>query len=170
MFTKEIATIPYHLCSPLGDILGDLLLAGEAPTPAEVGLLLCHWHQVGCVHCCVYHLVHIIALKVTLFSQHIKCSYKNTNTNTNTNISILVHVVTFLSKHTEASRCSGFVGQAVPTRTNRTKATSIIVWSPLNISHNSEKEEVTTTDKLVKLLTCDIPSDPPWTKAHFLWK
>ena len=57
MFKKEIATIPYRLCSPLGDILGDLLLAREAPTPAEVGLLLCHWHQVGCVHCCVYHLV-----------------------------------------------------------------------------------------------------------------
>ena len=73
MFTKEI---PYRLCSPLGDILSDLLLAGEAPTPAEVGLLLCHWHQVGCVHCCVYHLVHIIALKVTLFSQHIECSCK----------------------------------------------------------------------------------------------
>ena len=76
MFKKEIATIPYHLRSPLGDIFGDLLLAGEAPTPAEVGLLLCHWHQVGCINCCVYHLVHIIALKVTLFSQHTECSCK----------------------------------------------------------------------------------------------
>ena len=60
----ECDTIPYRLCSPLGDILGDLLLAGEAPTPAEVRLLLCHWHQVGCVHCCVYHLIVTLILYI----------------------------------------------------------------------------------------------------------
>ena len=49
--------IDYLLCSPLSDIPGDLLGAGEAPVPAEVTFLLSHRHQVGRVHCRVHHLI-----------------------------------------------------------------------------------------------------------------
>ena len=55
------------LCSPLSDIPGDLLGAGEAPVPAEVTFLLSHRHQVGRVHCCVHHLINICTTTTSVF-------------------------------------------------------------------------------------------------------